>query len=59
MADAVVIVDGAVFAAETQGALTGVMISTIDASGAIFARVEFFGTELNLLVTVGSCRAIN
>lgn len=58
VADAVVVIDGAVFTAETQGALTAVMIAAVDASSAVFTRVEFFGTELNLLVAIGSCHEV-
>lgn len=54
MADAVIIVDGAILTAETDSALAGVMVTTVHAGGSIFAWVEFFGTELDLLFTEGS-----
>lgn len=49
MIDAIVVVDGTILSAETQRALTDVTVAAVGTSGAIFARIEFFGAELNFL----------
>jgi ribosomal protein L18E len=58
VADAVVVIDGTVFAAEAKSALASIVIAAIYASSAIFARIELFGTELDLLFTIRSWKVI-
>lgn len=53
--NAIVVVECTVFSAETQSALTTVVIATVDTSSAIFARIKFLSAELDLLFTVSSC----
>ena len=55
MANAVVIVDGAILSAEAEGALARVMVAQVDTGGAVLARIEIFGAELNLLIAVSAC----
>ena len=56
VADAVVVVDRAVLAAVSLSALASVAVVLIDTSGAVLARVELFGAELDLFIAVISCR---
>lgn len=53
--NAVVVIDGAIFTAETQSALATVVITTVDASRAIFARIKFLRAKLDFLFTICSC----
>ncbi len=55
MANAVVIVDGAILSAEAEGALARVMVAQVDTGGTVLARIEIFGAELNLLIAVSAC----
>ena len=55
VANAVVIVDGAILSAEAEGALARVMVAQVDTGGAVLARIEIFGAELNLLIAVSAC----
>ena len=50
VAHAVIIVDGAVFAAEAKCALTRIVVALINAGCAVFARIKFLCTELDLLL---------
>lgn len=50
MVNAIIVVDCAVFSAETQRALTDVVVTTVCACGAVFTRIKFFGAELNFLL---------
>lgn len=52
MVDTVVVIKCTIFTAETKGALASVVITAVQASGTIFARIEFFGAELDLLFAV-------
>ena len=52
--DAVIVVDGAVLAAETGRAHARVVVAAVHAGGAVAARIELLGAELDLLVTVSS-----
>lgn len=54
MVDAVIVVDGAVLAAETGRAHARVVVAAVHAGGAVAARIELLGAELDLLVTVSS-----
>ena len=54
--DAIVVINGTVFSTETKGALASIVIAAIHASSAVFARIELFGTELDLLFAVSSCQ---
>ena len=50
MTDAIVVVEGAVFSAESDRTHAGVVIIAVDTGGTIFARIKFLGAELNLLI---------
>jgi ribosomal protein L18E len=58
VADAVVVINGTVFSAETKSALAGIVIAAIHTSSSVFARIEIFGTELDLLFAVNSCQGV-
>lgn len=50
MADAVIIVDCAVLAAEAKCALTPVAVAFVNAGRAVFAWVKLLGAELDLFL---------
>lgn len=50
MTEAIVIVNGAVLPAETRRADASVVVTAVDASSSVPARIELFGAELDLLV---------
>ena len=55
MTEAVVVVDGAVVSAEAGRTDARVAVVAVHAGGAVAARIELFGAELDLLVAQRSC----